>query len=208
MQGPRPNAITAQPVFCDRPPPDNTTGSPHPGASQQGGGRDIEGSPYFFSYAGARGTPLPYPTTPAPDRAARPPAARLDVARLGPVVQDLFTAGLAASTRRAYQSGSDRYGKFCQGASLTPYPATEEGLLIFIAHLYEAKLAHGTIKSYLAAIRYEQIRRGWDNPQIHSMPRVEYVLKGVKSHPSELQASLTHHSRHTAGNEEGVASRG
>ena len=134
--------------------------------------------------------PLPHPTTPAPDRAARPPVARLDVARLGPVVQDLFTAGLAASTRRAYQSGSNRYGKFCQGASLTPYPATEEGLLLFIAHLHEAKLAHGTIKSYLAAIRYEQIRRGWDNPQIHSMPWVEYVLKGVKATPVSSRRRL------------------
>ena len=88
--------------------------------------------------------------------------------------------GLAASTRRAYRSGSDRYDNFCRGASLTPYPATEEVLLLFIAHLYKARLAHGTIKSYLAAIRYEHIRRGWDNPHIHSMPRVEYVLKGVK----------------------------
>ena len=53
-------------------------------------------------------------------------------------------------------------------------------ILLFIAHLHNASLAHGTVKSYLAAIRYEQIRQGMDNPEIHNMPRVEYVLKGVK----------------------------
>ena len=52
--------------------------------------------------------------------------------------------------------------------------------MLFIAHLHQAKLAHGTIKSYLAAIRYWQIGRGMGNPGIHSMPQVEYVLKGAK----------------------------
>jgi len=96
------------------------------------------------------------------------------------VVQNLFTSGLAESTRRAYRSGSDRYGRFCQQAGLTPYPTSEDTLLLFIAHLHQSHLAHGTVKSYLAAIRYEQIRRGLGNPAIHSMHRLEYVLKGVK----------------------------
>ena len=96
------------------------------------------------------------------------------------MVHGLFTAGLAESTQKAYRSGSNRYLRFCQEANLTPYPASERVVLLFIAHLHEAHLAHGTVKSYLAAIRYEQIRRGLGNPSIHDMPQVEYVLKGVK----------------------------
>ena len=96
------------------------------------------------------------------------------------MVRGLFTAGLAESTQRAYRSGSNRYQRLCQEANLTPYPASEPVVLLFIAHLHKARLAHGTVKSYLAAIHYEQIRRGLGNPSIHDMPQVEYVLKGVK----------------------------
>ena len=70
--------------------------------------------------------------------------------------------------------------RFCEAARVTPYPATEDTLLLFIAHLHTSRLAHGTIKSYLAAIRFDQIGRGLGNPCIHTMPRVEYVLKGAK----------------------------
>ena len=104
----------------------------------------------------------------------------MDVTKLVPVVRGLFAAGLAESTHRAYQAGGNRYSKFCQEPSLTPYPTSEELVLLFIAHLHQEKLAHGTNKSYLAAIRYGQIQRGLGNPAIHSMPQVEYVLKGAK----------------------------
>ena len=69
---------------------------------------------------------------------------------------------------------------FCQQTQTTPYPATEDTLLLFIAHLHKNRLSHGTIKSYLAAVRYGQIGRGLGNPAIHTMPRLEYVLKGAK----------------------------
>ena len=70
--------------------------------------------------------------------------------------------------------------RFCEKTRTTPYPTTEDSLLLFITYLHKAQLSHGTIKSYLAAIRYGQIARGHGNPAIHTMPRVEYVLKGAK----------------------------
>lgn len=79
-----------------------------------------------------------------------------------------------------YRSGCDRFLKFCLQASLTPFPVTENTLLLFVGHLHQARLAHGTMKSYLAAVRYEQIRSGMGDPAIHSMPQLEYVLKGAK----------------------------
>ena len=78
------------------------------------------------SLTGARGTSLPNPSTSHSVRPTSPPASRLDITQLVPVVQDLFTAGLVASTRRAYKSGGNRYLKFCREAQLTPYPTTEE----------------------------------------------------------------------------------
>ena len=61
----------------------------------------------------------------------------------------------------------------------------------FAAHLFTEKLSHGTIKSYLAAIRYEQIHLGLGDPKIYQMPQLEYLLKGIKrSTPLSTRARL------------------
>ena len=79
-----------------------------------------------------------------------------------------------------YESGGKRYLKFCDKAQLTPFPTSEKILLLFVGYLHQERLAHGSIKSYLAAVRYEQICRGMGNPNISAMPQLEYVLKGAK----------------------------
>ena len=56
----------------------------------------------------------------------------------------------------------------------------EGTIILFISQLHVDGLAPGTVKSYLAALRYEQIRRGLGDPGICKMPRVEYVVKGAK----------------------------
>ena len=96
------------------------------------------------------------------------------------VVQQLAAAGIAPSTGRVYKTGQERFTKFCEEAGLSAYPASERVLMLFIAYLHTQKLSHGTIKSYLAAIRYGQIFRGLGDPRIHEMPQLEYLLKGVK----------------------------
>ena len=104
----------------------------------------------------------------------------MDITTLVPTVHKLFAAGLAPSTKRAYKSGGVRYQKFCADAKLTPFPTSEKVLLLFVGFLHQQQLAHGTIKSYLAAVRYEQIAQGMGNPNISTMPQLEYVLKGLK----------------------------
>lgn len=52
--------------------------------------------------------------------------------------------------------------------------------MLFVAYLYNEKLAPSTIKTYLAAVRHEQISIGLGNPQIAQMPQLEYVIRGVK----------------------------
>ena len=63
---------------------------------------------------------------------------------------------------------------------MAPFPTSEPTLLLFVGFLHQEKLAPGTIKSYLAAVRYEQISRGMGNPNIYLMPQLEYVIKGTK----------------------------
>ena len=56
----------------------------------------------------------------------------------------------------------------------------EIGLAQFVASLYLEGLAASTVKCYLSAVRYSQIAVGLGDPRIHSMPQLEYVLKGMK----------------------------
>ena len=51
----------------------------------------------------------------------------------------------------------------------------------FISSLAIQSLCHNTIKSYLAAIRHLHISEGYGDPSIHSMVRLEQVLKGIKA---------------------------
>ncbi len=48
---------------------------------------------------------------------------------------------------------------FCTRSGKDPFPAKEDVLVLFVSHLHMEKLAPGTIKNYLAAVRYEQICR-------------------------------------------------
>ena len=102
------------------------------------------------------------------------------VAQLAPVVQDLFTAGIAQSTQRTYRSGEKRYIHFCQRIGLGPFPATEQCLTLFAAHLFKEGLVAGTVKSYLSAVRHAQIAAGLGDPRVGEMPQLEYVVKGIR----------------------------
>ena len=57
---------------------------------------------------------------------------------------------------------------------------TEAGLTLFVAWMHTRKLASGTMKGYLAAVRHAQIEVGLGDPRMGNMSRLEYVLKGAK----------------------------
>ncbi len=107
-------------------------------------------------------------------------AAGLDLSELGHTVQELFAAGLADSTQRAYRAGEKRYTDFCAAAGLSPFPVTEPSLSAFVAFLYRVGLTAGTIKSYLSVVRHAQIALGLGDPGIGNMPQLQYVSKGVR----------------------------
>ena len=61
-----------------------------------------------------------------------------------------------------------------------PFPVCKDVLTHFVAYLYKEGLKAGTIKSYLATIRYTHIVLGLGNPHIDSMARLEYMVRGIK----------------------------
>lgn len=51
----------------------------------------------------------------------------------------------------------------------------------FVAHLADQGLCHRTIKTYLSGLRFAHIRSGFPDPfQAGQMPRLEYVLRGIR----------------------------
>ena len=100
-------------------------------------------------------------------------------------VHKYFTKGLTQSTQRTYRSGKQRFLKFCADTGLTPVPLTESVLSSFVAHLAVNSLKFRTIKVYLSAVRHLQIESGHPDPFLAHMPKLEYVLKGVKREEAE-----------------------
>ena len=63
--------------------------------------------------------------------------------------------------------------------NLPTHPLSER-VLMFAAHLHIQNVAHGTNKSYLAAMCHGQIVCGLGDPQTHQMPQLECLRKGIK----------------------------
>ena len=60
---------------------------------------------------------------------------------------------------------------------------SKRSLLLFVAFLFIQNLAPSTIKTYLTAVRYEQIGRSLGSPSMAQMPQLEYAIKGAKRLP-------------------------
>ena len=113
---------------------------------------------------------------------------------MGSTLHQLFAAGLATSAKESYQSGSNRYIRFCSLYNLPPFPTCERSLSLFVAYLYQEGLSASTVKGYLSAVRYSQISLGFGDPKIGEMPQLEYVTKGMRklsSTPSRSHLPVT-----------------
>lgn len=85
------------------------------------------------------------------------------------------------STQRSYESAKRRFVNFCRRSNcINPFPVNEQLLCRYVAYLLSEGLAPRSIKLYLAAIRHLQIELHFPAPAIHTMPRLEQVLKGAK----------------------------
>ena len=113
---------------------------------------------------------MPHPSAPITLHTADAQSARLDLSSLDSAVQQLFSAGLANSTKKSYQSGANRYIRFCSLFGVTPYPTTERSLSYFVGYLFQEGLSASTVKGYLSAVRHAQISLGLGDPRMGDMP--------------------------------------
>ena len=105
----------------------------------------------------------------------------LDLSGLDSAVRGLFSSGLASSTQKVYQSGARRYQQLCSAYKVpVPFPVSEHTLMYFVAYLHQDGLAPGTVKSYLSAVHHSHISLGFGDPCVGDMPRLEYVITGLK----------------------------
>ena len=108
--------------------------------------------------------------------------ARLDIALLEQQVQHYLQSALSKNTMRSYTSSHRRYTSFCSTSGTTrPFPTSESILCQFVAYLAQQHLKHQTIKCYLSGIRFYQIIQSHPDPFITNMPKLQYVLRGIKS---------------------------
>ena len=117
--------------------------------------------------------------------------AGLDVPQLLRTVEELFREGLAPTTRRTYVTGKRRYLRFCESLGLSPTPASEQVLQVFVASLARDGLAHSTVKNYLAAVRYFHLEEGLPDPKVVDMARLQLVVRGVKKEQARASAPRT-----------------
>ena len=96
-------------------------------------------------------------------------------------VQSYFEHGLAASTRRTYQAGINRFILFCNTNHIChPLPVTQSLLCFYVSHLANAGLSYSSIKTYLSAVRYLQVANGLPEPRASSMPKLDLVERGIR----------------------------
>ena len=132
------------------------------------------------------------PPNPSPGRAdggSGTQNTRLDVRRLDDRAVHYFAQGIASSTLWTYRSGHDRFLKFCKLSGVEPLPASEVVLGGFIAHLADAGLKHRSIKVYLSGIRYFHVKAGLVDPFRGAMPRLDYIMRGVKKNEAVTGSS-------------------
>ena len=104
----------------------------------------------------------------------------MDIHSLDGALQAYFAAGIADSTHKTYGTAERRFVKFCKDFSLSPYPVNENILCYFVACLGQQGLTAATIKTYLSGVRQMQIAGGYPDPNIHQLPRLRQVIRGVE----------------------------
>lgn len=98
--------------------------------------------------------------------------------RLEGIAQDLILESLAPSSRKVYSSAQNTFIRFCSALGVPACPAPEQVLLLFVADLSQ-RVCHGTIRTYLAAVRHLHLSQGAQDP-LAGATRLELALKGIR----------------------------
>ena len=91
----------------------------------------------------------------------------------------LFDQRLSPASKAVHRSGWRQYQRFCNKLNITPLPLTDHSQTAFAACLFQS-VSTKTLRSYLCALRFYQIRAGLPAPSITTPPKLSYVLKGIQ----------------------------
>ncbi|XP_071169413.1 uncharacterized protein [Mytilus edulis] len=106
-------------------------------------------------------------------------------------VEELWEASLCISTRKTYNSGFLCFNTFMAMTNqnhINSVPIIDEDCLIyFVTYCKNSlKLAHATIKVYLAGIRHNYLRIGHPDP-LTNCARLECILRGIKKSQNNVK---------------------
>ena len=103
----------------------------------------------------------------------------ITVDTLSQTAEHLVRSGVRPSTRRLYDSAQKQYLQFCDNYGLLSLPASEQTLLMYIAHLYIRNLKSSTIKVYMSSVRSLHIEAGFDNP-LENSHRIRLAIRAIE----------------------------
>ena len=89
---------------------------------------------------------------------------------------------LAVATKKTYMTGEQQFFQFCElfrVHELGNILPTTEDILCYFATFLAQSVQHGTIKSYLAAVKHLHFQNNLDLP-LHKFSRLQYLLRGIK----------------------------
>lgn len=96
------------------------------------------------------------------------------------------------STKKSYTSAQRKYIRFCEDNDFYVLPASENVILLYIAHLKKEKLQGQSIRCYLSALRQLHIINRYPEPK--RTPRISAVLSGclTLSNPPSRKSPITY----------------
>ena len=101
----------------------------------------------------------------------------LGISQLDGDVHSLASLGLSPATTSSYNSGVNCYLTFSHSCNPSSFPLTELTLCRFVAFLVHEGLFYSSIRLYLCALRHRQLLDGGNNPALHSLHRLHYVIR-------------------------------
>ena len=85
---------------------------------------------------------------------------------------------LSESSHRTYQNGKSAYLSFCAEHALSPFPASESNLCLFVSYLART-VSYATTRTYIAAVRYWNIKLGYPT-KFDDMKYLRMTVRGIK----------------------------
>ena len=75
----------------------------------------------------------------------------------------------------------NKFNQFCALYNIAnPLPASQHLLCLFVSYLHNCGLSHGTVKTYLSAVRHMHIANNIEEPKMAQMPKLKLVERGIK----------------------------